>query len=431
MDDVYRAKLSSSPHPHPHPQVHVGGDEHTPPNQDHPNHGDTIHISSHNNHQQPIPIQLPNIFVHPYPQRERTPPPAPPAPVEQPAPIMPPVTVNVTAPKEERSKAGKKIGPFTITKPHPLLWLSLVLSLIALVLEVPKGSLPTLTGRHKALRNQEKLVSEKIALLTKLSTFLPPPLSNLVSPLDSTNNAISNSYLTLNDHTQLDLLRLAPNLRFWNNAIGTQYGGVGVSQGQDGKGWWSIEELGQGASVVRSKDGDEEKEVWVLKVGKEGEDGSNTLALSTALTHSLLLRDRLQNEVSQLKSTPVTSCPTCDSSNSNLPKGHYHLDTSSSNAIRHDNSYEDELRESIRREEWERLEERKRREKERQKEIEEREREVARREKWVIEEMRKMSDKIHGQATELTLEDRITERMKSYQRQLSHLKEKDQPQEEL
>lgn len=31
---------------------------------------------------------------------------------------------------------------------HPLIWFSLALSLLALVLSVPKGALPTLTGRH-------------------------------------------------------------------------------------------------------------------------------------------------------------------------------------------------------------------------------------------------------------------------------------------
>ncbi|KAK6910188.1 hypothetical protein I203_104220 [Kwoniella mangroviensis CBS 8507] len=395
MDETYRAKLSGSPKPHP--QVHVG-DDHTPPHQD--NHGDTIHIQPNhpaNNTSHPIPIQLPNIYVHPYPPRERTPPPPPPQPAPPPpapAPVMPPVTVNVTAPPKETVPKGRKIGPFRITKPHPLLWVSLILSVIALVLEVPKGSLPTLTGRHKALRTQEKLVSEKLALLTKLSTFLPPPLSSLVAPLDPTL-PLQTSLLALNDHRQLDLLRLAPNLRFWNTAIGVPYG-VGVGE-------WSIEDLGQGASVVRSKDAEREKEVWVLKVAEGSEENTNTLALSTALTHSLLLRDRLQNEVSQLKIhlvLPVLSLiMDMDIIISTLP-----MDISMG-------------------EEWERLEERKRRDKERHREIEEREREVARREKWVVEEMRKMSDKIHGQATELTLEDRITERLKSYQRQLSHLKE--------
>ncbi|WRT66278.1 uncharacterized protein IL334_003231 [Kwoniella shivajii] len=414
MDDLYQAKLSATPYPppHPHPQVHVG-DNQTPPNQDYNHsHDDATHTRPlhQQQQQQPIPIQFPNIYVHPYPtierERERTPPPAP-----QPRTEQPPVTVNVTALSNEDQIPkgnGSKIGPFRITKPHPLLWVSLILSFIALVLEVPKGSLPTLTGRHKALRTQERLVSEKIALLTKLSTFLPPPLSNLVAPTDP-NNPFSASHLTLNDDRQLDLLRLAPHLRFWNTAIGAPYG-TGV--GEDGRGWWSIEDIGQGASVVRSKDGEREKEVWVLEVG-EGDDNTNTVALSSALAHSLLLRDRLQAEIERLKAIPCPSCPN---------PSPFHLDSMQAHKEHDDN---DEAYQIARKEEWERLEERKRREKERQKEVEEREREVARREKWVVEEMRKMSEKIHGQATELTLEDRITERLKSYQRQLNHLKEND------
>ncbi|WWC70288.1 uncharacterized protein I206_104238 [Kwoniella pini CBS 10737] len=418
MDEIYRAKLSSSPHLHP--QVHIG--EEAPPGQDHPNHGDTIHIQPHHSGHtgagdRPIPIQLPNIYVNPYPPRERTPPPqpVPPAPAPAPPPTMPPVTVNVTT-LDEISK-GRKIGPFRFTKPHPLLWFSLILSVIALVLEVPKGSLPTLTGRHRALRNQERLVSEKLALLTKLSTFLPPPLSSLVAPVDP-RNPHTNSLLALNDNTQLGLLRLAPHLRFWNTAIGAPYG---VDVGENGKGWWSIEDLGQGASVARSKDGEREKEVWVLKVGEGGEDNTNTLALSSALTHSLLLRDRLQKEVVTIKATP---CPACSPSS-----GHYHLGTTHGHIHATRDDDDDEAYQIARKEEWDGLEERKRRDKERHNEVEEREREVARREKWVVEEMRKMSDKIHGQATELTLEDRITERLKSYQRQLSHLK--DQNHEEI
>ena len=39
-----------------------------------------------------------------------------------------------------------------IARPHPLLWVCLALSVLALVLGVPKGTLPTITGRHKALR---------------------------------------------------------------------------------------------------------------------------------------------------------------------------------------------------------------------------------------------------------------------------------------
>ena len=49
---------------------------------------------------------------------------------------------------------------------------------------------------------------------------------------------------------------------------------------------------------------------------------------------------------------------------------------------------EDDFVSERRRDEWERLEERKRREREREREVEDRERAVSRREKWVIDEMR-------------------------------------------
>jgi hypothetical protein len=53
--------------------------------------------------------------------------------------------------------------------------------------------------------------------------------------------------------------------------------GMGVGGGDR---WWSIEELGEGASVVRSKTGVHgngvDREVWVLRVGSEGHDGSES-----------------------------------------------------------------------------------------------------------------------------------------------------------
>jgi len=51
--------------------------------------------------------------------------------------------------------------------------------------------------------------------------------------------------------------------------------GMGMGGGDR---WWSIEELGEGASVVRSKSGVHgigvDREVWVLRVGSEGHGGS-------------------------------------------------------------------------------------------------------------------------------------------------------------
>ncbi|KAK4684533.1 hypothetical protein P7C73_g5639, partial [Tremellales sp. Uapishka_1] len=270
------------------------------------------------------------------------------------------------------------------SRPHPLLWISLFLSLLALILEVPKGSLPTLTGRHKALRAQEKLAADRLALLSQLSTFLPPPLSALLS-LDPTKpNALAPYHpIMLNPASQLELLRSGLGLRFWNTAAG----GDGIGR------WWSVEELGEGASVVRSRGEGGDREVWVLRMG---EGTAETAPLVTSLTHSLLLRDRLQSEVATLKATP---CPPCKSL---VVHEHQHL-------------IEDEE------EEWDRFQDAKRREREREREVQEREKEVGRREKWVVEEMRKLSDKVHHEATELTLEDRITERLKAYQRQLMKL----------
>lgn len=76
-------------------------------------------------------------------------------------------------------------------------------------------------------------------------------------------------------------------MRFWQTDLGTVLGlgvspssGHGAKEGASSKGgdtWWSIEELGGGASVVRSKFGEAgpEKEVWVLQVGGGDDDGGD------------------------------------------------------------------------------------------------------------------------------------------------------------
>lgn len=98
-----------------------------------------------------------------------------------------------------------------------------------------------------------------------------------------------------------------------------------------------------------------------------------------ALTHSLLLRDRLHAENAKLKATPCPACtPHTPSIEHGGSGGHFH----------------DVENEEMKRDEWERLEDRKRREREREREVEEREREIGRREKWVVDEMRKLSDKV-------------------------------------
>lgn len=56
-------------------------------------------------------------------------------------------------------------------RPHPLLWLCFALSMLALVLEVPKGSLPTITGRHKALRVGRSCLA--YAMLSDVAFYRP------------------------------------------------------------------------------------------------------------------------------------------------------------------------------------------------------------------------------------------------------------------
>lgn len=91
----------------------------------------------------------------------------------------------------------------------------------------------------------------------------------------------------------------------------------------------------------------------------------------SALTHSLLLRDRLLSELAQLRASQTSSTA---------------LSTSTATSPHMVADYQPEFRED--------RSERRRREREREKEVEEREREVGRREKWVIEEMRKLTDKV-------------------------------------
>lgn len=58
-------------------------------------------------------------------------------------------------------------------------------------------------------------------------------------------------------------------MKFWNaNANAYTLHGYNHGQGQ-GERWWSVEELGEGASVVRSKGRGAEREVWVLRVGSD------------------------------------------------------------------------------------------------------------------------------------------------------------------
>ena len=67
-----------------------------------------------------------------------------------------------------------------------------------------------------------------------------------------------------------DTLGLVNSLQFWNTNGGVQFG-----DGTEGGRWWSVEDLGDGASVVRSREDGSAREIWVLRVG-EGENGDCT-----------------------------------------------------------------------------------------------------------------------------------------------------------
>lgn len=103
--------------------------------------------------------------------------------------------------------------------------------------------------------------------------------------------------------------------------------------------------------------------------------------LLNALTHSLLLRDRLLSDIANLKSaqSSVALSTTSHPAVKQVSADQAHFD---------DDEYHRDAREHER--------ERRKRERERQREreVEEREEEVGRREKWVIDEMRRLTDKV-------------------------------------
>lgn len=104
-------------------------------------------------------------------------------------------------------------------------------------------------------------------LLSHLATFLPPPLTHLVNTEGGTTSA----------HDVWGLIQRAQvhkGLKFWTggqaNHDGSRAGGR-RGDADEGK-WWSVEELGDGASVVKSSKGGcgGDKEVWVLRMGETG-----------------------------------------------------------------------------------------------------------------------------------------------------------------
>lgn len=143
MDQVYQAKLSGTPpsqnqpgNPNTNQRMDNNGDIHIQPMPNpHPHPHPASATANEAARGQPIPVQLPNIYVT----------------APSPAPVPESALRREHRPHTQEVRM-MHLGPFRFARPHPLLWITLGLSLIALVLEVPKGSLPTLTGRHKQLR---------------------------------------------------------------------------------------------------------------------------------------------------------------------------------------------------------------------------------------------------------------------------------------
>lgn len=155
MEQTYRAKLSATPHPPPQPNHNPPP---APPPEPHFNippqppsmtYGGLAQAYYDGPRGAPVPIQLPNIYVNPYPpagapQHEHA---------NEHLANVPPQPLNEPTRRHERRHHDTiRLGSWHVKKPHPLLWVCFALSMLALVLEVPKGSLPTITGRHKALR---------------------------------------------------------------------------------------------------------------------------------------------------------------------------------------------------------------------------------------------------------------------------------------
>lgn len=109
-------------------------------------------------HDDALGIQLPTIYINPVvvPKDEPAPAPTPAKKPKEPKENGAPKK-DKAEPKKDKEPEAKVVVPAVVQqvwerRPHPLLWVTLGLSLVALVLGVPKGSLPTVTGRHKVLR---------------------------------------------------------------------------------------------------------------------------------------------------------------------------------------------------------------------------------------------------------------------------------------
>jgi len=241
------------------------------------------------------------------------------------------------------------------------------------------------------------LVQERLSLLSHLSTFLPPPLAALLGP-------------DLADaRSSLDLVRLGTGLQLWN---------VDGNKDTDGV-YWTLEDLGNGASVVRSNANGNSREVWVLRDGN-----SEVSPAVTALAAALHAREKLQRELEAARAARC-ECPEPEATISEKSAKELEIEEREAAILAREREYElekmrkedraawekeVEAREAEReatekeeaarerrrqheREERQREVDERRRMRERLEEMEERERDVVRREKWVVDAIRKLSDK--------------------------------------
>lgn len=184
-------------------------------------------------------------------------------------------------------------------------------------------------------------MAERLALLSQLSLFLPPPLSGLL-----TSDQLSMAqFHALSAHAGL--------------------------QAAEARTWWNVQDLGAGASVLTAQRDGREREVWVLQLPASSSDaGADTgdRALLAALTGSLAAREKLIAE--------LATCRAPRALPSTAPAAAWTRDEDWAHTQAHSQAHDrlDRLRD-------------------REAELEERERHVLKREKWVVDEMRKMAER--------------------------------------
>lgn len=178
-----------------------------------------------------------------------------------------------------------------------------------------------------------------------------------------------------------------------------QFHALSAAHNLNDKTWFSVQDLGAGASVLAAQRGGAEREVWVLQLPAPGpgpggrsaglfagsaghaeRDDTADRALLAALTGSLAAREKLIAELATCRA-PARALPSSTAppgGGGGARAGHWR-DTRDTRDDR-DDDWRLDVKEHARL-------------REREAELEERERLVLKREKWVVDEMRKMSER--------------------------------------